>query len=331
MKAGSTAAERAMTGRLTKASLLLLLSLLASGLGAQERAPVRVLVPQSTAGLPLMRLAAEGGPAGYSLRCEVYLSHPQALALLLRGEADLLLSGTSQGWENYLAGGPLVLVNTGVWGTSSLIGAPGASPIRSLAELAGKRIALPFPGAPLDFQTRCMLARAGLDPERSVRLEYFAFGQSMPLLLKGQLDAAPFPEPQATLLVEEQHLPRLLEYSRAWAEVSGGDPRSPQVSLFATRDWVRRNADLLRALEPGWRRASEEVTADPAAAARQGAALLGFPAGVLEKAIGHTLFWVPGQEENRRRVVEYYRSVKPYLPGERGELASDFFLEEPLR
>ncbi len=311
--------------------LLLLLSLLATGLAAQERTSVRVLVPQSTAGLPLLRLAAEGGPAGYVLRCEVYLGHPQALALLLRGEADLLLSGTSQGWENYLAGGPLVLVNTGVWGTSSLIGAPGASPIRGLAELAGKRIALPFPGAPLDFQTRCMLARAGLNAERSVHLVYFAFGQSMPLLLKGQLDAAPFPEPQATLLVEEQHLPRLLEYSRAWAEVSGGDPRSPQVSLFATRDWVRRNKDLLRALEPGWRRASEEVTADPAGAARQGAGLLGFPAGVLEKAIGHTLFWVPAQEENRRRVVEYYRSVKPYLPGERGELGGDFFLEEPLR
>ncbi len=322
MKAGSTSPRGPRAGRLSRAALLLL-SLLASGLAAQERTPVRILVPQSTAGLPLMRLAAEGGPAGYVLRCELYLSHPQALALLL--------SGTSQGWENYLAGGPLVLVNTGVWAISSLIGAPGSGPIRSLTELAGKRIALPFPGSPLDFQTRCMLARAGLDPERSVRLIYFAFSQSMPLLLKGRLDAAPFPEPQATLLVESQHLPRLLEYSRAWAEVSGGDPRSPQVSLFATRDWVRRNASLLRELEPGWRRASEEVIADPAGTAREGAAPLGLPAGVLEKAIGYTLFWVPGQEENQRRVVEYYQTVKAYLPGARGELGRDFFLEEPLR
>jgi NitT/TauT family transport system substrate-binding protein len=330
MKAGSTYPRGSWVGRLSKA-VLLLLSLLASGLAAQERTPVRILVPQSTAGLPLMRLAAEGGPAGRVLRCEVYLGHPQALALLLRGEADLLLSGTSQGWENYLAGGPLVLVNTGVWGISSLIGAPGSGPIRSLAELAGKRIALPFPGSPLDFQTRCMLARAGLDPERSVRLAYFAFSQSMALLLKGQLDAAPFPEPQATLLVKSQHLPRLLEYSRAWADLSGGDPRSPQLSLFATRDWVRRNASLLRELESGWRRASEEATADPAGTAREGAAPLGFPAGLLEKAIGFTLFWVPGQEENHRRVVEYYQTVKAYLPGERGELGRDFFLEEPLR
>jgi ABC-type nitrate/sulfonate/bicarbonate transport system substrate-binding protein len=314
--------------RVTRVAVLLL-SLLASGLAAQERIPVRILVPQSTAGLPLMRLAARDSLPGYALRCEVYLNHPQALALLLRGDADLLLSGTSQGWENYLGGGPLVLVNTGIWGTSSLVGAPGASPVRRLADLAGRRVALPFPGSPLDFQTRCMLVLSGLDPDRSLRLTYLAFGQSMVLLLQGQLDAVPFPEPQATLLVETRRLPRLLDYSRAWAEVSGGDPRSPQVSLFATRAWSCKNSSLLRALVSGWRRSSEEVTADPTGAAGLLAEALDLPAEVAEKSIGHTLFWVPEAEKNRRRVMEYYETVKSYLPGERGELGREFFFEDP--
>lgn len=306
----------------------LLFGLLACGLAAQERIHVRVLVPQSTAGLPLLRLAAEDSLPGYALRCEVYLNHAQALALLLRGEADLMLSGTSQGWENYLGGGPLVLVNTGIWGTSSLIGAPGAHPVRRLSDLAGRRIALPFPGSPLDFQTRCLLALSGLDPDRSLRITYLAFGQSMALLLQGQLDAAPFPEPQATLLVETRHLPRLLDYSQAWAEVSGGDPRSPQVSLFATRAWVSRNTSLLRELVAAWRRSSEEVIADPAGTASLAAEALDVSAEVVEKSIGHTLFWVPGAEENRRRVVEYYEAVKSYLPGERGQLGREFFFED---
>lgn len=308
---------------------VLLFGLLASGLAAQEGTRVRILVPQSTSGLPLLRLAAEGGLPGYTLACEFYLNHAQALALLLRGEADLLLGGTSQGWENYLGGGPLVLVNTGIWGTSSLIGTPGASPVRRLSDLAGKRIALPFPGSPLDFQTRCMLALSGLDPDRSLRISYLAFGQSMPLLLKGQLDAVPFPEPQATLLVETRHLPRLLDYSQAWAEVSGGDPRSPQVSLFATRTWVRGNSSLLRELVSAWRGSSAQVTADPAGAAGLLAEARDMPAGVVEKSIGYTLFWVPGTQENRRRVLEYYEAVKSYLPGERGELGGEFFFEEP--
>jgi ABC-type nitrate/sulfonate/bicarbonate transport system substrate-binding protein len=306
----------------------LLFGLLACGLAAQERIHVRVLVPQSTAGLPLLRLAAEDSLPGYALRCEVYLNHAQALALLLRGEADLMLSGTSQGWENYLGGGPLVLVNTGIWGTSSLIGAPGARPVRRLSDLTGRRIALPFPGSPLDFQTRCLLALSGLDPDRSLRITYLAFGQSMALLLQGQLDAAPFPEPQATLLVETRHLPRLLDYSQAWAEVSGGDPRSPQVSLFATRAWVSRNTSLLRELVAAWRRSSEEVIADPAGTASLAAEALDVSAEVVEKSIGHTLFWVPGAEENRRRVMQYYEAVKSYLPGERGQLGREFFFED---
>jgi NitT/TauT family transport system substrate-binding protein len=316
-----------MTKRVCRAAVLLL-GLLASGLCAQGRTQVRILVPQSTAGLPLMRLAAKHSLPGYVLRCEVYLGHPQALALLLRGEADLLLSGTSQGWENYLGGGPLVLVNTGIWGISSLIGAPGAAPLRGLAELAGKRIALPFPGSPLDFQTRCLLVFSGLDPDRSLRITYLAFGQSMPLLLTGKLDAVPFPEPQATLLVATRNLSRLLDYRQAWAELSGGDPRSPQVSLFATRDWVRRNKGLLRELLPWWRKSSEEVSADPAGTAREQSGALGVPADVLEESIGYTLFWVPETQENRRRVLEYYERVKAYLPGERGELRGEFFFED---
>jgi hypothetical protein len=78
---------------------------------------------------------------------------------------------------------------------------------------------------------------------------------------------------------------------------------------------------------PAWRRSSEEVTADPAGAAREGAAALDLPAGILEKSIGHTLFWVPEPEENRRRVLGYYQAVKAYLPGQRGELGPDFFFE----
>jgi len=34
-----------------------------------------------------------------ALLLSVTLGHSQALALLLRGEADFLLTGTSQGWE----------------------------------------------------------------------------------------------------------------------------------------------------------------------------------------------------------------------------------------
>ncbi len=307
-----------------RTALAALILLSAPLLGAQ--ATLKILVPPSTAALPLLRLAAQGLPTGVTLSCQTFLSHPQALALLLRGEADLLLTGTSQGWENHLAGGPLVLVNTGIWAVSSLIGAPGSRPLSSLGELAGKRLALPFPGAPLDFQTRFILAHRGLDPERDLRIVYLGFGQSVPLLQQGKLDAAALPEPLATELVLNRGFSRLMEYGKAWAEVAGGDPRSPQVSLFATRAFLAKNEAVVRRLVEAWTLASEELARDPRGVARAHAAALELAPEVVASAAAQTLFWVPSQEENFRRVTEYYEAVKVYLPGERAPLAREFFL-----
>ena len=292
--------------------------------GAEDR--LTILAPQATAALPFLRLAEKELPAAVQVACELFLNHPQAMARVLRGDADLLVTGTSTGWENYLAGGPLVLVNTGVWAVSSLVGAPGARPLSSLTELAGKKLALPFPGSPLDFQTRHILAHQGLNPDRDLQILYLAFGQSVPLLLKGQVDAAALPEPLATDLVLNQGLSRLLEYGQAWAEAAGGDPRSPQVSLFATRAYLSKNAALVRRLVAAWARESEEVGRDPRAAARAHAAAFGLAPEVLAAAAAQTIFWVPSEPENYRRVTEFFATVKVYLPGDRGELGRDFFL-----
>jgi NitT/TauT family transport system substrate-binding protein len=310
--------------RIARIALTVLMTLTATLLGAEEA--LKVLVPPSTAALPLLRLSAQRLPEGIPLSCETFLSHPQALALVLRGEADLLLTGTSQGWENYLAGGPLVLVNTGIWAVSSLIGTAGAPPLGRLSELAGRRLALPFPGSPLDFQTRYILARQGLDPDRDLRIVYLAFAQSVPLLLQGKLDAAALPEPLATDLVLNKGLSRLLEYGQAWAQAYGGDPRSPQVSLFATRSFLAKSSGRVRRLVEAWARASQEVALDPQGAGRDHAAALGLAPEVVASAAAQTLFWVPSAEENFRRVAEYYEAVKDYLPGGRARLGRDFFL-----
>ena len=114
---------------------LLTAGLLAALAAAAAGAPttVRILVPQSTSALPWLRLAEQDPLPGIDLRCELFLSHPQALALLLRGEADLMLTGTSQGWENYLAGGPLVLVNSSLALIPNSVSGPRLRAFRSLS------------------------------------------------------------------------------------------------------------------------------------------------------------------------------------------------------
>ena len=290
-----------------------------------ETQTLRLLLPRSNSSLPLLLVAEEDPIAGVDVQATLFQNHAQALAMLLRGETDLLLTGTSQGWENYLSGSPLLMVGTGVWGVSFLIGSKDCPPIKSVADLAGKSIALPFPGSPLDFQTRFLLQYHGLDPERDLKLIYSPPPQTAALLLKGQIDAAPLQEPLVSQLVINRSLQRFLDYKQLWASAHGGDPKSPQVSLFTTRSFAAANAELLQELLFRWQGAVEQIVTDPAEAAHKFSDVLGFPELVIAQSIPNTLYYLPSPEENRDRVRAYYEAVKGFLPAERAELEEDFF------
>jgi ABC-type nitrate/sulfonate/bicarbonate transport system substrate-binding protein len=307
------------------AALLALAAVASSASPAEPEQParLRILVPQSTSSIPFFMLADEDPVQGIDIQVETFLVHAQALALLLRGDADLLYTGTSQGWENRLGGSPIVIVGTGVWGVSSLVGTD--SSITRVADLKGRRIALPFPGSPLDFQTRTLLERAGLDPDRDVQISYGAFTQSLPRLAAGQLDAVALPEPQATTMVKTKGLVRLFRYADAWAAASGGERMSPQVSLFAVGDWAKANARTLASLVAAWRQASVRAAGKPAEAAARYAATLSVDAGILEEALGNTILEVPGFAVHKAKVLAYYTEVLKYLPGRQMPLDDAFF------
>jgi len=318
--------------RLPRAAILLAVALVSAGAAPaalaspakpEQAGRLKILVPLSTAAVPLLLLADEDPVAGLDIQVETFLQHAQALALLARGDADLLCTGTSQGWESRLGGSPVVIVGTGVWGVSSLVGRDAS--IATVADLEGRRIALPFPGAPLDVQTRYLLVRAGLDPDRDVQISYGAFTQSLPRLLAGQLDAAALPEPQATTAVRDRGLVRLFRYADAWAAASGKGSASPQVSLFAMADWAGEHPRTLVALVAAWRQAATKVAADPVGTAARYAAALSVDAALLAEALGNTLFEVPTFAQNAARVRAYYREVLTFLPGEHVPLDDGFF------
>ena len=305
-------------------SIVLLLSVTISHSDDLVLTKVRVLVPQSTSSLPFLLMAGEHSIPGVDLQVDFFLNHAQALALLLRGETDLLLSGTSQGWENRLDGSPIVMIDTGVWGVSSLVGRDAS--LVGFARLKGKRLALPFPGSPLDFQSRALLAFDKIDPDRDLTISYGPFPQSVQRLLAGQLDAVALPEPLATAVVRKNGLTRLVEYTRAWARLTGGDGGSPQVSLFSTEGFSRHHAQTIGAIVSAWSDASRTVAANPSDAASRFSAALDTDPAILEEATRKTLLDVPSIAENRARVLAYYQIVSKYLPAGQRPLDEQFFL-----
>jgi NitT/TauT family transport system substrate-binding protein len=310
--------------RLTARCAALLLVFAAFSAPAEEKLPatLSILAPPSTAALPLLLAARQQPIPGVELKVEFFVNHAQALARLLRGETDLLLSGTSQGWENSLDGSPIVMIDTGVWAVSSLVGKDRT--ITGFADLRGRKIALPFPGSPLDFQSRALLAFDKIDPDKDLTISYGPFAQSVQRLLSGQIDAAALPEPLATTVVKKNGLSRLVQYSQAWARLTG-DPQSPQVSLFATESFAREHARTLVMLVGAWDAASRAVSAHPAETAAQFAQALSTDAAILEEATRNTLLSVPSPAENKGRVRAYYQAVSKYLPAGARPLDERFF------
>ncbi|UCB47063.1 MAG: ABC transporter substrate-binding protein [Spirochaetota bacterium] len=284
---------------------------------------VYILAPASTASTPLFVLAEKDPLENVDIIVKVFINHPQALVSLYRKEAQFLFSGTSLGWENRLGGAPIIMVTTGVWGVSYLIGKEPL--ITDFAQLKGKKIALPFPGSPLDFQTRYILHKNGINPDRDVELSYAPFTQITSMLLEGLIDAAPLPEPLATNVIVHHGLRRLVDYKKAWAGVSQAGEYSPQVSLFATADLVQQNRDFIIDIENAWRESTAFTIENPRQAATISARYLSMPINVIETAIINTLYAVPGYSENRKMVIDYYHEVKDFLPGKREMLPDNFF------
>jgi NitT/TauT family transport system substrate-binding protein len=170
---------------------------------------------------------------------------------------------------------------------------------------------------------RYLLEQYGIDPDTDIRIVYAPFPQAAAQLVSGRIDAAPLPEPLATTLVQGRGLRRYVRMQDAWAEISEGDPFSPQVSLFAAAGAERLSGELLRSLLEQWRAASQYVTENPQPAAEAYAADLGQPVSIVSEALRNTIFYVPGSEENTERVIAYLLRVGP------GEMVSPSFFYEP--
>jgi NitT/TauT family transport system substrate-binding protein len=300
-----------------------LLFLLCFAAGAEDRT-VRILVPKSTSSIPFLELEfrdnQEDTVPGVEIKVELFANPAQALARLLNGEIDFLFTGASVGWGNHLTGGPVVMLRTGVWGVSSIVG-PDIG-YTGIGDLKNKTVALPFPGAPLDVQMRYIFKQNGIDPGKDLRIVYTPFPQAAGQMLSGQVDAAPLPEPLATTLVEGKGLTRYARVQDAWAEVQDGDPLSPQVALFSTAGAVAGLYDILPRLVAQWAEASSYVSSFPGSAAEAHADRLGYQPRIVRTAIGNTIYTITSGEENKARVQEYLSLL---YEGEEKKLPADTF------
>lgn len=294
------------------------------GADDSQKEDLVVGIPKSTSGLPFLYIEKMGLMKDVSLKTELFVNPTKAFLALQRGERDYLLTGTSVGWNNYLQGGPVRIINTGIWGVSYMLAKDDS--IKTVKDLRRKKIVVPFPGSPLHYQTNYILKANGLDVDNfDLEIMFGTYSQSVPLILLGRADCAPYPEPLATMLVETKGLKRIFDYKELWGDVNDGDKASPQVSLIGLESFLKNNIRHSRALVEAWKEATNAIVEKPAEAAALFAETLEFSEEILTEAIGNTYYWIPEPEKNKELLTSYYEAVSPQEAEKELPPIEDFF------
>ena len=157
------------------------------------------------------------------------------------------------------AGGlPVRIVNVGTRSVAeaSLVTMPG-SDIRSLADLAGKKVALTSPKGVSEMLFLLALRTAGLDPARVTRVYSGGYGPSLTLLEQGAVAAAALIEPLSIIRADRYRT------VVAYRDILLSMTTSVGVTSPA---YAAANGAKLRAIIAGRREGVRAIYADPAAA-----------------------------------------------------------------
>lgn len=251
------------------------------------------------------RLALYGPPAGPTITLaqavasgaladlagEVTLTvwrNPDELrAGLTSGAIDLSVVPVQAAANLYNRGMGLRLVNVMTNGLLYVVAPEGT--VGSLADLSGRRLAVPFVNDTPDFILRALIDRHGLTPELVAAGSPVEAAQ---MLLAGRIEAALLSEPAASVALLRgreagRPMARAVDVQAEWGRLTGLGPVLPQAGLAVTRGFAAAHGDLIAPLQAALATATAQVLADPAAAAAVASGPLDQPAPVLAASIPH--------------------------------------------
>jgi hypothetical protein len=277
--------------------------------GGEEPETIHILAPLSLSSLPVMMID-NLTMGGKKIDVEFFTDHSLSMAQFLQSEADILMTGFSLGLKTASEHPGIRHMATPVWGVSSLISLdPGLADLKAFS---GKSVSVPFAGSPLELQLIHIMET--IKVKKEIHLEYSPIQQSIPLLLQGKIDGICVPEPLASRLVLENNGQRVFRFQDEWAQVTGGEKRSPQVTIFMKAEFGENQSRFLSHVHRALVKNIEIIREDPAELAATYSTLFSVSPAVMEEGIKHTLFQIPGHEETRSIIADYVKRIFPGTP-----------------
>jgi NitT/TauT family transport system substrate-binding protein len=269
---------------LRPSSLCLLLAALLAPLSAQAEKRARLVLagPAAAVSFPLIRMAETGALAELADEVDFVLwrDPDQLRVMALEGGADVLAMPTNAAANLYNRGVKLKLVNVSTWGILWLVSR--SAKLKTLADLKGEEIAMPFRGDMPDVVFGVVAERQGLDPRKDFRLRYVATPMdAMQLLIARRVDHALLAEPAVSMALRKTksfpvgliapELHRSIDLQAEWGRVLKRSARIPQAGI-AVVGARAQDAAFIERIRVAYDSALRECLANREACARSVAA-----------------------------------------------------------
>src|ERR1700760_1532206 len=240
---------RAMFGRLTGTLVALVLSLsVGSGLGsspaaAQSKITIAVGGGACLCYLPtvLAKQLGEFDKAGLNVELVDLKGGSDALKAVLGGSADVVSGYFDHGVN--LAAKKQELVSFVVYdrypGLVLVVSPSHNAEIKSIKDLAGKKVGVSAPGSSTDFFLKYLLKKNGVDPAGTAVIGVGLGAAAVAAMEQGQIDAAVMLDPSVTVMQGSHPDLKILSDTRTQKDtldVFGGE--YPGGALYATTPWV---------------------------------------------------------------------------------------------
>jgi NitT/TauT family transport system substrate-binding protein len=235
------------------ASALLVLFLISGPAAAQSKITIAVGGGACLCYLPtvLAKQLGEFDKAGLSVELVDLKGGSDALKAVLGGSADVV-SGYFDHCVN-LAARKQELVAFVVYdrypGLVLVVSPSHAGEIKSIKDLAGKKVGVSAPGSSTDFFLKYLLKKNGLDPTSAAVIGVGLGATAVAAMEQGQIDAAVMLDPSVTVLKGNHPDLRILADTRTKEDtlaVFGGE--YPGGALYSTAAWVASHEKETQAL-----------------------------------------------------------------------------------
>lgn len=208
-----------------------------------ERLPRLVLAgPPAAVSFPLIHMVRSGALADVADEVEfVGWRDPDQLRVMVLGDrAQVLAMPTNVAANLYNRGSRLQMLNVSTWGVLWLVSRDAE--LRTLADLRGREIAIPFRADMPDIVFSVLAENQGLDPKRDFRLRYVASPMdAMQLLVMRRVDHALLAEPAVSMALRRTQsfpvrliapdLHRSIDLQQEWGQVFNRADRIPQAGI----------------------------------------------------------------------------------------------------